>query len=123
MRPPHYLVVSCGSSHIAAVHLSMNTSGRCELVNYWRKELDQSLSEPLLWLKAASQSLAMSALASRVTCLWGMRFPGNLVLTKYLKIPQVPVKKREKVVAFEARQNIPYPIADVAWDDYLIDGR
>ena len=51
----------------------------------------------------------------------GYALPGNLVLTKYLKIPQVPVKKREKVVAFEARQNIPYPIADVAWDDYLID--
>lgn len=121
MRPPHYLVVSCGSSHIAAVHLSMNTSGRCELVNYWRKELDQSLSEPLLWLKAASQSFGDVRSRFKGDMPVGYALPGNLVLTKYLKIPQVPVKKREKVVAFEARQNIPYPIADVAWDDYLID--
>ena len=121
MRPPHYLVVSCGSSHIAAVHLSMNTSGRCELVNYWRKELDQSLSEPLLWLKAASQSFGDVRSRFKGDMPVGYAIPGNLVLTKYLKIPQVPVKKREKVVAFEARQNIPYPIADVAWDDYLID--
>ena len=121
MRPPHYLVVSCGSSHIAAVHLSMNTSGRCELVNYWRKELDQSLSEPLLWLKAASQSFGDVRSRFKGDMPVGYALPGNLVLTKYLKIPQVPVKKREKVVAFEARQNIPYPIADVAWDDNLID--
>lgn len=121
MRPPHYLVVSCGSSHIAAVHLSMNTSGRCELVNYWRRELDQSLSEPLLWLKAASQSFGDVRSRFKGDMPVGYALPGNLVLTKYLKIPQVPVKKREKVVAFEARQNIPYPIADVAWDDNLID--
>ena len=121
MSPPHSLVVSCGSSHIAAVHLSMNTSGRCELVNYWRKELDQSLSEPLLWLKAASQSFGDVRSRFKGDMPVGYALPGNLVLTKYLKIPQVPVKKREKVVAFEARQNIPYPIADVAWDDNLID--
>ena len=121
MRPPQYLVVSCGSIHIAAVHLSMNTSGRCELVNYWRKELDQSLSEPLLWLKAASQSFGDVRSRFKGDMPVGYAIPGNLVLTKYLKIPQVPVEKREKVVAFEARQNIPYPIADVAWDDYLID--
>ena len=121
MRSPHYLVVSCGSSHIAAVHLSMNTSGRCELINYWRKEQDQSLSEPLLWLKAASQSFGDVRSRFKGDMPVGYALPGSLVLTKYLKIPQVPVKKREKVVAFEAKQNIPYPIADVAWDDNLID--
>lgn len=121
MRPPNYLVVSCGSSHIAAVHLSMNTSGRCELINYWRKELDLSLSEPLLWLKAASQSFDDVRSRFKGDMPVGYALPGNMVLTKYLKIPQVPVKKREKVIAFEAKQNIPYPIADVAWDDYLID--
>ncbi|QXD31976.1 pilus assembly protein PilM [Candidatus Pelagisphaera phototrophica] len=99
----------------------MNTSGRCELVNYWRRELDQSLSEPLLWLKAASQSFGDVRSRFKGDMPVGYALPGNLVLTKYLKIPQVPVKKREKVVAFEARQNIPYPIADVAWDDNLID--
>lgn len=121
MRPPHYLVVSCGSSHIAAVHLSMNTSGRCELINYWRKELDLSLSDPLLWLKAASQSFGEVRSRFKGDMPVGYALPGNLVLTKYLKIPQVPVKKRDKVVAFEAKQNIPYPIGDVAWDDCLID--
>jgi len=99
----------------------MNTSGRCELINYWRKELDHSLSEPLLWLKASSQSFDDVRARFKGDMPVGYALPGNLVLTKYLKIPQVPVKKRDKVVSFEARQNIPYPIGDVAWDDFLID--
>ena len=120
MRPPHYLVISCGSSHIAAVHLSMNTSGRCELENYWIKEVELSLNEPLLWLKAVSQSFAEIRSKFKEVSPVGYSLPGNLILTKYLKIPQTPIKKRDKIVAFEAKQNIPYPIGEVAWDDCLI---
>ncbi len=121
MRPPHYLVVSCGSSHVAAVHLSMHTSGRCELLNYWRKELDLSLSDPLLWLKAASQLFGEARAQFNGDMPVGYALPGNLVLTKYLKVPQAPLNKRDKIVAFEAKQNIPYPIGEVAWDSFLIE--
>ena len=120
MGSPQYLVVSCGSSQLSAVHLSMNSSGRCELLNYWRKELDHALSDPLLWLKAASQSFDEIRSRFKGDMPVGYTLPGNLVLTKYLRIPQSPKKKREKIVAFEARQNIPYSIGEVAWDDQLI---
>ncbi len=99
----------------------MNSSGRCELVDYWIKEVELSLNEPLLWLKAASHSFEEIRLKFRGDMPVGYALPGNLVLTKYLKIPQTPLKKRHKIVAFEARQNIPYPIGEVAWDDCLID--
>lgn len=102
------------------VHLSMHSSGRCELVDYWIKEVGLSLNEPLLWLKAVSQSFPEIRSRFKDVVPVGYALPGNLVLTKYLKIPQTPYKKREKIVAFEARQNIPYPIGEVAWDDCLI---
>ena len=120
MRPPQYLAISCGSSHIAAVHLTMNTSGRCELANYWIKEVELSLSDPLIWLKAVSQSFGEIRPRFKDVPMVGYGLPGNLALTKYLRIPQTPLKKRAKIVAFEARQNIPYPIGEVAWDDFLI---
>lgn len=120
MRPPQYLAISCGSSHIAAVHLTMNTSGRCELANYWIKEVELSLNEPLIWLKAVSQSFGEIRSRFREVGTVGYALPGNLALTKYLRIPQTPLKKRDKIIAFEARQNIPYPIGEVAWDDCLI---
>ena len=123
MRPPQYLAISCGSSHIAAVHLTMNTSGRCELANYWIKEVELSLSDPLIWLKAVSQSFGEIRPRFKDVPMVGYGLPGNLALTKYLRIPQTPLKKRAKIVAFEARQNIPYPIGEVAWDDFLIAER
>lgn len=121
MGSPQYLVVSCGSSQLSAVHLSMNSSGRCELLNYWKKEMDHALSDPLLWLKAASQSFGEIRSRFKGDMPVGYSLPGNLVLTKYLKIPQSPKNKRDKIIAFEARQNIPYSIGEVAWDDQLID--
>ncbi len=97
------------------------SSGRCELLNYWRQDLEHSLSEPLLWLKSVSDSFDDIRSRFKGDMPVGYSLPGNLVLTKYLKIPQTPLKKRGKIVAFEARQNIPYPIGEVAWDDFLID--
>lgn len=41
--------------------------------------------------------------------------PGHLVLTKFTKTPRVDAGKREKVIRFEAQQNIPYALTDVAW--------
>ncbi len=83
--------------------------------------MDHALSDPLLWLKAASQSLGEIRARFKGDMPVGYALPGNLVLSKYLKIPHSPKKKREKIVAFEARQNIPYSIGEVAWDDQLID--
>ena len=83
--------------------------------------MDHALNDPLLWLKAASQSFSEVRSRFKGDMPVGYALPGNLVLTKYLKIPQSPKKKREKIVAFEARQNIPYSIGEVAWDDQLID--
>jgi|TARA_B110000037_G_scaffold222731_1_gene299176 type IV pilus assembly protein PilM len=91
------------------------------LENYWIKEVELSLNEPLLWLKAVSQSFEEIRLKFKEVSPVGYSLPGNLILTKYLKIPQASMKKRDKIVAFEAKQNIPYPIGEVAWDDCLID--
>ena len=83
--------------------------------------MDHALSDPLLWLKAASQSFGEIRSRFKGDMPVGYSLPGNLVLTKYLKIPQSPKNKRDKIIAFEARQNIPYSIGEVAWDDQLID--
>ena len=42
--------------------------------------------------------------------------PGHLALTKFVKTPAVERSKRDRIVQFEASQNIPYPLNEVAWD-------
>ena len=46
--------------------------------------------------------------------------PGHLTLTKFIKAPAVGPKQRDRVIQFEAAQNIPYPLDLVAWDHLVI---
>ena len=120
MRFSHYLSISCGSRHLAVARLRMNPSGRCVLEDYWIKEIDFATTEPLIWLKAISQEFAGIRKRFSGETPVGYVLPGNLVLSKFLKVPQAPEKKRSKIISFEARQNIPYPLSEVTWDDALI---
>ena len=44
------------------------------------------------------------------------------VFTRFVKLPAVEEEKIEKIIAFEAQQNIPFPIDEVVWDSQLVGG-
>jgi len=46
--------------------------------------------------------------------------PGNQVLTKTIRIPHIEAAKRAQIIAFEAQQNIPYPLHEVVWDSQVV---
>lgn len=121
MPSPHFLAISLGANHLCSVHLKMNPSGRCELLDYQVDAVDFSSHDPLLWLKATSSHLDAVALRFRGEMAAGFSIPGHVALCKYLKIPQVSSGKRQKIVAFEAKQNIPYPIDEVTWEYAVIE--
>ncbi len=121
MPSPHFLAISLGANHLCSVHLKMNPSGRCELLDYQVDTVDFSSHDPLLWLKATSSHLDAVALRFRSEMPAGFSIPGHVALCKYLKVPQVARGKRAKIVAFEAKQNIPYPIEEVTWDFSVVE--
>ncbi|MDQ8180038.1 pilus assembly protein PilM [Pelagicoccus sp. SDUM812005] len=121
MSNPHFLAISLGANYLCSVHLKMNPSGRCELLDYQIDSVDFSSNDPLLWLKATSAHLDAVALRFRSQMPAGFSIPGHVALCKYLKIPQVSRGKRPKIVAFEAKQNIPYPIEEVTWEFAVIE--
>ncbi len=47
--------------------------------------------------------------------------PAQLCLTKFIKLPRVEATQREKILRFEAAQNIPYAIEDVVWDSVAVN--
>ncbi|MDQ8185522.1 pilus assembly protein PilM [Pelagicoccus sp. SDUM812002] len=121
MSSPNFLAISLGANYLCSVHLKMNPSGRCELLDYQIDTVDFSSNDPLLWLKATSSHLDAVALRFRSQMPAGFSIPGHVALCKYLKIPQVSRGKRPKIVAFEAKQNIPYPIEEVTWEFAVIE--
>ncbi len=41
--------------------------------------------------------------------------PGQLGLTKFIKLPPIEAKKIPDIVKYEARQQIPFPLEQVVW--------
>jgi len=65
---------------------------------------------------------ALGAIASREKLggITALAVPGHLALTKFIKTPSVAQEKRDKIVAFEAAENIPYPLEEVVWDYVVV---
>ena len=55
----------------------------------------------------------------KVSGVSSIAVPGHLALTKFIKTSSVAKEKRGKIIAFEAAENIPYPLNEVVWD-YLV---
>ena len=48
--------------------------------------------------------------------------PSQSVFARFVKLPALQAAKIDKIVAFEAQQNVPFPIDDVVWDYQLVGG-
>src|SRR5207245_5300604 len=48
--------------------------------------------------------------------------PAKSVFDGFVKLPAVEEEKIERIIAFEAQQNVPFPIDEVVWDYQLIGG-
>src|SRR5438132_1780924 len=47
---------------------------------------------------------------------------GQSVFARFVKLPSVDEEKIEKIISFEAQQNVPFPIDEVVWDYQLVGG-
>ena len=48
--------------------------------------------------------------------------PAQSVFARFVKLPALDATKVDKIIAFEAQQNVPFPIDDVVWDYQLVGG-
>src|SRR5436853_7748210 len=48
--------------------------------------------------------------------------PSQSVFARFVKLPALDATKIDKIIAFEAQQNVPFPIDDVVWDYQLVGG-
>jgi len=47
---------------------------------------------------------------------------GQSVFARLVKLPSVEEEKIDRIIAFEAQQNVPFPIDEVVWDYQLVGG-
>ena len=44
------------------------------------------------------------------------------VFARFVKLPPIGEEKIERIISFEAQQNVPFPIDEVVWDYQLVGG-
>ncbi|HMC24325.1 MAG TPA: type IV pilus assembly protein PilM, partial [Candidatus Udaeobacter sp.] len=81
-----------------------------------RREAHTALHETAVALREMMSELHIKH--GSVNCA----LPAQSVFARFVKLPSLEHEKLEKVIAFEAQQNVPFPIDDVVWDYQVVGG-
>ncbi|MGA2052933.1 MAG: pilus assembly protein PilM [Opitutales bacterium] len=114
------LIINCGASHVAAAVFSSN-QGQLVLENLVTHDLAYDFTVEEAWLKALADALrelgkSHSWLRGKATFI----LPGYQLFTKPIKVPHVEAGKQTQIIAFEAQNNMPFPINEVVWGSQVI---
>jgi type IV pilus assembly protein PilM len=120
MSRAHVVAIDCGASRIAVSAFTVSADGGLVLDDFASIPQPVDTGEESAWIDRVA--LALGEAGGR------KRFPGRIVLSlpphhtllKFVKAPHVDASKRDKIVQFEAQQNIPYPLNEVVWDKELV---
>ncbi|QYM80011.1 pilus assembly protein PilM [Horticoccus luteus] len=115
MRFSRSFVVDCGASHVACCKFTTSGRGGLRVAAFSQVRHLADPAADVGWADGVVEAVATARAAG-----WGTQctlvLPGHLALTKFGKTASVAPAKRERIIAFEAAQNIPYPLEDVVWD-------
>ena len=112
-----FVAINLGSQRIGGAKFSITKAGALTLEDYSSTEVlaDPSAdSSRLAQLEVAVSELANKMGLGRVATRWAMA--GQSVFTRFVKLPPLGNENVDRLVAFEAQQNVPFPMNEVIWD-------
>ena len=120
MRAPRILAVDIGASHVVCGTFTVGVAGRLVLQEFAVERHTPDPARDARWADDLAQSLGATAARQHLGGACALAVPGHLALTKFVKSPSIEAAKRAKIVAFEAAENIPYPLGEVVWDHVVV---
>jgi len=120
MKRKPLLTIDCGASRVVAAVYSLDSDGFPVLEKVFVEPLDYDVADDMQWVRAVGDALRRIGTVQRLRMRASLIVPGHLTLTKYIKVPHVDETKRRRIIHFEARQNIPYPLDEVVWDHQVV---
>src|SRR5206468_11401770 len=125
--PARLITLNIGSQTIGLAEFRV-IHGRLALLNYCFREtpLDPATGER----RDAHAALHETAVALREImhemhispAPVNYALPAQSVFARFIKLPALEAEKIDKIVSFEAQQNVPFPIDQVVWDYQLVGG-
>lgn len=112
-------VVNLGAAHVSVSAFTATASG-LTLERLVVQDLPAGLNGEEEWLSAAIEALRGLILQHELKGTASVIVPGFLLLSKPLKVAQVEKERQAQIIAFEAQNAIPYPLADVVWGSQIL---
>ena len=125
--PARLITVNIGSQTIGLAEFRL-INDRLVLVNYRfrempldpatgeRQDAHTALHETAVALREIMQELHINPAPVNYAV------PAQSVFARFVKLPALEAEKIDKIVSFEAQQNVPFPIDQVVWDYQLVGG-
>ena len=121
--PPRIISLNLGSQTIGLATFEMQAHGGLILRNYRLREI---LADPASeGMRRSQTATALGEMMSELQINDGsvnFAIAGQSVFTRFVKLPSVDAEKVERIISFEAQQNVPFPIEEVVWDYQLVGG-
>src|SRR5438477_7004395 len=122
-KPMRIISLNLGSQTIGLAEFQAKAEGGLVLQNYRLREvLIDPAGEGIRHTQiSATLREMMAELQIRHEAV-NYAVPAQSVFARFVKLPAVEEEKIERIIAFEAQQNVPFPIDEVVWDYQLIAG-
>src|SRR6266496_6820531 len=121
--PTRLISLNLGSQTIGLAEFRTQAHGGIVLVDYRLREIP---GEPATEeARHAQITVAVREMMDELHIKHGRvnyAIPAQSAFARFVKLPLVDEEKIERVIGFEAQQNVPFPIDEVVWDYQLVGG-
>jgi len=122
-KPMRIISLNLGSQTIGLAEFQAKAEGGLVLQNYRLREvLIDPVGEGIRHTQISATLREMMAELQIRREAVNYAVPAQSVFARFVKLPAVEEEKIERIIAFEAQQNVPFPIDEVVWDYQLIGG-
>src|SRR5260370_9724470 len=122
-RPTHLISLNVGSQTIGLAHFRVQSHGGLILVDYRLREV---LAEPGgEGMRHAQIAIVLREMMHELQIQRGTvnyAIATQCAFLRFVKLPLVDEEKIERIIGFEAQQNVPFPMDEVVWDYQLVGG-
>jgi type IV pilus assembly protein PilM len=126
--PARLITLNIGSQTVGLAEFRVQAHGGLVLLNYRLREtpLDPATGQ------RRDAHVALDEVAATLREMMGelhikhgavnYALPAQSVFARFVKLPPLVQEKVDKIIAFEAQQNVPFPISEVVWDYQVVGG-
>src|SRR5213082_1243045 len=122
-RSTRLISLNLGSQTIGLAEFRVEAHGGLALVDYRFREIPVDPTGERMG--RAQMLIALGEMMNELQIKRGRinyAVSGQSVFARFVKLPSVDEEKIERIISFEAQQNVPFPIDEVVWDYQLVGG-